>query len=218
METNLITRIEKSSSYSKRYRIYVNGEFLCSVHEDVLVKHHLYKGMAVNQEQIQELLAAEEYNRVRLAVLRYLSYRPRTVWEVKQYIAGKEFSEEHGEKVIIEMQHLGYLDDRKYAKAWVEERRNTRGYGPIRLRQELMKKRIVAKWIDEALGHTEEEEERHLAMKVAERRYLRICRDPWPKVERKLGQYLLRQGFSADIVYSVLDVFRSRHVEEERNF
>lgn len=215
MESNLITRIEKPSNYGKRYHIYVNGEFLFSVHEDVLVKHHLYKGMPIDQQQIQEILSAEEYSKVKQSVLRYLSYKPRTVWEVKQYITGKEFCEEIGEQVIADLRSLGYLDDRQYARAWVEERRNHKGHGPLRIKQELKKKGVPGKWIDEALAYMDEEEERQLAMEIAERRYLRICGDPWPRVERRLGQYLIRQGYSVDIVMSVLSVFRSRHAEEE---
>ncbi|SEN43793.1 RecX family transcriptional regulator [Lihuaxuella thermophila] len=217
MKTNFITRIEKPSGAAKRYRIYVNEEYLFSVHEDVLVKYRLYKGMAVDQEQIRELLTAEEYNKVRLAALRYLSYRPRTCLEVKQYLAGKGYSEENAERVIHELEQQGFLDDREYAYVWVREKRNSKGHGPLRMRRELARKGIASKWIDEALAHTDEEEERQLAMEIAERRYLRICHEPWPKVERKLGQYLLRQGYSTEIACWVLNDFRSRHKQEKEN-
>ncbi len=196
----------------------MDGEPLFSVHEDVLVRYGLYKGMAVDQEQIRDLLTAEEHNKVRQAALRYLSYRPRTCQEVREYLARKEFSEENVEKVLHELQQQGFLNDREFALAWVRERRNSKGHGPLRLRQELARKGIAAKWIDEALAHTDEEEERQLAMKIAERRYLRICHEPWPKVERKLGQYLFRQGYPSEIVYSVLSDFRSRHEQEKENF
>ncbi|WP_131926611.1 RecX family transcriptional regulator [Hazenella coriacea] len=216
METQLITRIEKKSTYSRRYQIYVNDELQFSVHEDVLVKHRLYKGMPIDPQQIQEILSSEEYGKVRQATLRYLSYKPRTIWEVKQYLAGKDFATEYTEQVIQDFQDQGYLDDRQYARSWVEERRAHKGHGQIRLRQEMLKKGIAEKWIDEALSYTDNDEERQQAMKIAERRYLRIYQDSWPKVERRLGQYLLRQGYSAEIVYPILTIFRSRHEQEKR--
>ncbi|TCS92590.1 regulatory protein [Hazenella coriacea] len=212
----MITRIEKKSTYSRRYQIYVNDELQFSVHEDVLVKHRLYKGMPIDPQQIQEILSSEEYGKVRQATLRYLSYKPRTIWEVKQYLAGKDFATEYTEQVIQDFQDQGYLDDRQYARSWVEERRAHKGHGQIRLRQEMLKKGIAEKWIDEALSYTDNDEERQQAMKIAERRYLRIYQDSWPKVERRLGQYLLRQGYSAEIVYPILTIFRSRHEQEKR--
>lgn len=216
MDTQLITRIEKKSTYSRRYQIYVNDELLFSIHEDVLVKHRLYKGMPIDSQQIQEILSSEEVGKVRQTALRYLSYKPRTVREVEQYLQEKEFATEYIEQVITDFQALGYLNDRQYALSWVEERRTHKGHGKIRLRQEMLKKGIAEKWINEALSYTDEDEERQQAMKVAERRYLRIYRDPWSKVERRLGQYLLRQGYSAEVVYPILAIFRSRHEQEKR--
>ncbi|SFJ24908.1 regulatory protein RecX [Thermoflavimicrobium dichotomicum] len=215
MEAGVITKIEKKSVLSRRYQIYINDQPLFSIHEDVLVKHGLYKGMQVDGAQIKELLEAEEYNQVRLSALRYLSHKPRTTQELRQYLMRKEFHEGYIEKVIDEMMRLGYLDDQQYARAWVDERRNRKGYGALRVKKELKQKGIASKWIDEAMSKVDQSEERQLAMEVAERRYLRIQHESWPKIERKLGQFLLYRGFSMDVVYEVLRELRSKHQGEE---
>ncbi|MGA9174984.1 MAG: regulatory protein RecX, partial [Thermoactinomyces sp.] len=163
-------------------------------------------------------LTAEEYNKVRLAALRFLSYKPRTVYELRQHLERKEFSGTMARQVIAEMEKLGYLDDRQFAREWVRERLHRKGFGTRRLKQELMRKGIASSLIDEALIEVDEEEERRLAMQVAERRYLRIGREPWPTVERRLGQYLLRQGFSMGLVRSVLNQFRTRYEEEKERW
>jgi regulatory protein len=54
-------------------------------------------------------------------------------------------------------------------------------------------------------------------MKIAERRYLRICGEPWPTIERRLGQYLLRQGYPVSLVYEILREFRDRDEAEKGN-
>lgn len=208
-----ITRIEKCSKQTKRYRIFVDGAEMGSVHEDVLVKFQLHKGMRLEQAQLEELLQAEEYNKVKQAVLRYLSYKPRTVYEVKQFLKQKEYDLTLGEQAIGEMKQQGFLDDRQYAKNWVAER-NRKGYGTLRLRQELARKGVASSYIDEALIEMDEEEQRQLAMKVAERRYLRICGEPWPTIERRLGHYLLRQGYPMSLVYTVLRAFHERYEQE----
>ncbi|PRZ15486.1 regulatory protein [Laceyella sediminis] len=215
--TNYITRIEKCSKQAKRYRIFVDGTEVCSVHEDVLVKFHLYKGMEMEPSQLEELLQEEEYNKVKQAVMRYLSYKPRTVYEVKQHLNEKGYEAALGEQAIKEMEAQGFLDDRQYAKSWVAERHRHKGYGTLRLRQELTKKGVASSHIDEALAEMDEEEQRQLAMKIAERRYLRICGEPWPTIERRLGQYLLRQGYPVSLVYEILREFRDRDEAEKGN-
>lgn len=210
-----ITRIEKASTFGKRYNIYVNGEFELSVHEDVLVKFRLHKGMEVADGELDTWLKAEEQTRARQIVLKFLGYRPRTTQEVRKHLMEKEFADELIQSVIAEMIQCGYLNDQQYAHAWIKERQVTKGFGAQRLRQELKQKGIADHWIDEAISYIEQEEERQLAMDLAERRYLRIYQDAWPKVERRLGQYLLRKGFSSDIVYPILHHFRNRHREGE---
>jgi regulatory protein len=46
---------------------------------------------------------------------------------------------------------------------------------------------------------------------------LRLCHESWPRIERRLGNYLVRQGFSMGVVYEVLNLFRARHEEEKGN-
>ncbi len=217
MEEGKITRIEKPSPRTKRYNIYIDGEVLLSVHEDVLVKYRLQKGMKIDEKEIHALLEAEEYNKAKRVALHYLSYRPRTVQELKMHLARKGYESEKTERIINELKALGFLNDLEYAKAWVDERQRHKGFGKNRLRQELLKKGIASSIADEVLTNMDEGEQRQLAISIAERRYSRIKSEPWQKVERRLGNYLVRQGYSMSIVYEVLHLFRTRYEEEKEN-
>jgi regulatory protein len=216
-ERKKITRIEKPYLNKPRYHIYVDGEFLLSIHEDILVKYRLHKGMELDESEIHEWLEAEEYNKVKQKALHYLSYKPRTTHEVKMYLGRKGFERETVEQVILELEKSGFLNDLEFAKAWVNERQHHKGYGKRRLKQELLNKGMDPAVVDEALIHIGEEDERQLAISIAERRYLRLCHESWPRIERRLGNYLVRQGFSMGVVYEVLNLFRARHEEEKGN-
>ncbi|MGA8942938.1 MAG: RecX family transcriptional regulator [Thermoactinomyces sp.] len=215
MKERKITRIEKPSPRTRRYNIYVDGEILLSVHEDVLVKYRLRKGMQIDEKEVQALLEAEEYNKAKQAAYRYLSYKPRTTQELKMVLTRKGYDSERTDRVINELKASGFLNDLEYAKAWVDERQRYKGYGKKRLRQELLKKGIASSIVDEVLTDMDEEEQRRLAISIAERRYSRIKSEPWTKIERRLGNYLVRQGYSMSIVYDVLYLFRTRHEEEK---
>ncbi|PTX58663.1 regulatory protein [Melghirimyces profundicolus] len=211
----MITRIEKQKSGAPRYNIHIDGVWRFAVHEDVLVRFALSKGMKVEAGELERILAAEERNKVRQAALRYLGYRPRTVWEVRQHLTGKGFEAAHVNAVVDEMKDQRYLDDRRFAEAWVEERRRRKGFGVLMLKRELEQKGISSPLAEEVLSRLEQEEERELAREVAEKRYRRLAGEPWPKVERRLGQYLLRRGFPPPLVYGLLRDFRTRHERKE---
>lgn len=209
-----ITRIERQKSGLPRYNIHIDGTYRFSVHEDVLVRLALSKGMRVDGEEIRRILAEEEQNKVRQSAFRYLGYRPRTVREVELHLTAKGYEPDPIRQVITEMKNQGFLDDRRFAEAWVEERRGRKGYGALALKRELERKGISPGIAEDVLSQVDDEEERKLARETAEKRYRRLVGEPWPKVERRLGQYLLRRGFEPPLVYGLLQEFRMRHREE----
>lgn len=210
----MITRIEKESTYEKRYRIYVDDRPLFSIHEDILVKFHIHKGMPIDPVQLENLFAEEEKNRVRHAAYHYLSYKPRTTHQVRQHLLQKIDCKEYIEPILSELVEKGYLNDQQYAIEWVRDKRKLKGWGRFRLKQELEKKGIGANWIDEALDENMDNEY-PVALEKAQKRYARFYQEPWIKVERKLGSYLLREGFSHDITYKILNDLRLTHRESE---
>ncbi|OYD09519.1 RecX family transcriptional regulator [Paludifilum halophilum] len=210
-----ITRIERQKSGAPRYNIHIDGSYRFAVHEDVLVRFALSKGMRVNPEEMERILDTEERNKVRQAALRYIGYKPRTVREVQRYLDGKGFDPRHRDSVVKEMKSHQYLDDRRFAQEWVEQRRRRKGYGARMLQQELEQKGISSDVAAEALTAVDEADEHRLAEQVAEKRYRRLLGNPWPTVERRLGQYLLRRGFNSSVVFGLLNQFRRRHDGEE---
>ncbi len=54
--------------------------------------------------------------------IRYLSYQPRTVHEIKIFLKKKEFSSEMILKVIEILKEKQYLNDQEFAKLFIESK------------------------------------------------------------------------------------------------
>ncbi|WP_124727505.1 RecX family transcriptional regulator [Staphylospora marina] len=213
MNGKRITHIRKASD--GRYLIFVDGENLLSVHEDVLVKFRLYKDMEIEPDLLREMAEEEEIQRVKQAALRYLSHRPRTEAELRNRLLSKGFEAGVCDRVVEEMKELGYINDHWFVRAWIRERQDGKKLGAKRLRQELIRKGIAPSLVDEALMEIPDDRQRQMAMELAERRCLRLVGEPWRNIERKVGAYLLRRGFGMEDVMSVLKELRLRHEQEE---
>lgn len=198
----------------KRYEIHVDGEPVLSVHEDVLVKYGLHKGMEIESTDLIEISEAQESHYVTQAFLRYVSYRPRTVREAEQHLLQKGFDATLIQSVLQSMKQQGYLDDRQYATNWIIERQTGKKFGINRLKQELKRKGISSIYIEEAISEENIIEERQLVTEVAERRYSRLCQEDWQTVERRLGSYLLRRGFPSHLVRQALQHIRNKRNQE----
>ena len=99
-----------------------------------------------------------------------------------------EFSQE----IVQRLVHKGYVDDRKFAEYYVENRFVKKGVSQKRLRIELMKKGVDKEIIEEVLDGRNDEAEID-----------KIIAKKWGKYdEDKLINYLCRQGFSYQLAQS----------------
>ena len=114
----------------------------------------------------------------------------------KRIVRSSEDISELSDKIITRLIARGYVDDRKFAEFWAQNRFVKKGVSRKRLTMELMKKGISREIIDEVLdGRNDEEEIRKMAAKKRSRY----------KEPEKLMAYLVRQGFPYDLVRKVVE-------------
>jgi len=133
-----------------------------------------------------------------------LKFRLRSEKELRQRLEKKKFSEEIIEKAISSLKDKGFIDDNYFAKSWIESRIQ-KPLGIRRLKQELIikgvDKAIIASQINEIKEDYPEEE---IVIRIAKNRLnkLKGC-DP-QKARKRIYAYLLRRGFSPEIVIDIL--------------
>lgn len=138
------------------------------------------------------------------AAYRYLARSPRSRTEVEHRLWEKNYPEPVIRQVIQRLEEYRYLDDQAFARQWARDRLIRRHWGPARLRVELQRKGIAKEWIEEALRELfNEKGEEAVAMEfVAQRLKGRGLRDP--REYRRSFAYLLRRGYSPDVIEAVL--------------
>jgi regulatory protein len=105
------------------------------------------------------------------------------------------------EDVIKDLEQQGYVNDQAFAITWAETRARQRHLGGRRLRQELARKgvapSVIEYAIEKAFGQSGEKTE---AVAAARREWPRLLGRGAEKAPRRLRDYLLRRGFSAELV------------------
>lgn len=99
--------------------------------------------------------------------------------------------------IVERLKAKKYLDDRRFAEFWVENRFVKKGVSRKRLQMELMKKGISREIIDEVLNARNDEEE---ILKI-------IVKKRTKYTDEKLIQYLCRQGFSYELVRNLVQTY-----------
>lgn len=194
-----ITSIKQQVKRGDRYSIFVEGKYSFSLSEGALLESKLASGQELTQKEIGEFkkLSADDkhYNRT----LRWVALRPRTKWEIEFYLQRKEASPALIELILNKLSIIGLIDDEKYARAFVNDRRLLRPTSKRKLIAELRKKRVADEIIQKAITAEGDEEKLALRSVIERKRRQTKYQD-----DEKLMQYLARQGFNYDDIKTAL--------------
>ncbi len=210
-----ITDIKPQKRRSKRRSIFINNEFLCGVDEEIVAVLGLKVGQEVAKRKIEEILYKEEVKKAKDYAFKLLSYRPRSIKEIRNRLKKKDYSSKVILEVVKSLKRLKFLNDKEFARMWVESRIKTRPMGRYRLQQELIQKGIDRDLIEETLSSYREEEEIELAKELAQRKLKRSYQNlDEVTTKRRLYGFLQRRGFSYDTIQEVMKELRG--VDDER--
>lgn len=144
------------------------------------------------------------YEKTLQRAFRLLSYKARTVAEMRNRLLEKEWAEAGTvEEVIGRLLELNYLNDDQYAASFASSRLATKPLGPIRLRRDLHRKKLSPTTVESTIAgaYAERAEEDLLEATIAKR--VRLKGLPSDRAgQQRLMAFLLRRGFSYDLVAS----------------
>lgn len=193
-----ITDIRQQVKRVGRYSIYVDEKFAFGVNESQLLHLGLFKGKEITDDELAELKQESEIGKVFDRTLNLLSIRPRSEWELRDYLKRKSQSPALIDEILNRLSKLGYVNDSSFAKRWVDNRRLLKSISSLKLRAELKQKRIANEIIDKVLADNKVDEV-EVIREIIERKAKR-----YPD-QQKLMQYLARQGFRYDDIKSALN-------------
>jgi len=157
-------------------------------------------GKEYNQQELADLQKTAVLDKAMMRSLDYLARRPRSEWEVRDYLRRKEYDSPTIDTILSKLSNYGYIDDVKFAQAWVSNRRLLKPTSLRRLRQELAQKHVSREDVEKALEDDEGDESIVLLELIQKKQQQSRYQD-----QQKLIAYLLRQGFNYSDVKAALE-------------
>ena len=188
-----------------RSRIWIDGEPAFVLYKGELHLYHLAEQREITREDYDRIMTEILPKRAKLRAMNLLKNKDYTEEELRRKLINGEYPE----KIIIQaleyVASYGYLDDLKYAEAYISD--NEKRKSPKMIENNLLKKGIRKDVIEKAWdrwrakgGETDERE--MIEELLRKRRY-----DPKNaelKEKQRTYAFLLRKGFSADLIMDVL--------------
>lgn len=212
-----ITSVERQKGNKKRYNLFIDGVYAFSVHEDIMIRHRLLKGEAVDAASIAGIVMDDERHQAYLEAIRYIGRRPRSQQEVRLHLKEKEYEPERINEVVERLSGEGYLNDEAFAKLWTENRIRSQKKGRKWVEMELSQKGVDDADISSALGSIDPEEEYAAALDSAVKKWRLTGGEPFER-KQKVMTYLLRRGYSHELVKRVVREVSDQAPDEDADF
>lgn len=149
------------------------------------------------------------YERLINAALRFVSYRPRSTRELRDFC--KKTLRRHNtsaplveEQVMQRMADLGYADDTAFARWWVSQRTTSTPRGSRFIVAELVSKGISRDDAEAAVAAAEGSEEKRAMQSIRRKLQVWLHLDDSER-NKKLYEYLYRRGFTTETIRTVVD-------------
>ncbi|MEK6256327.1 MAG: RecX family transcriptional regulator [Chloroflexota bacterium] len=208
-----ITALKVQKRNKQRVNVYLDGSYAFGLSR--IVAAWLTIGQIVTPQKIIELKSSDTDEVAFQRALNFLSYRPRSAWEIESNLRKHDVDEEIINQVLARLIEKKFINDTEFAELWVENRSAFKPRGARMLRMELRQKRVPEEDILKALLDLDE---RQLVYKAALSRAPRFKNLEWNEFRNKLYGYLSRRGFNYENISEIVSkVWEEIRNEEEVN-
>jgi regulatory protein len=149
----------------------------------------------------------DDFEKFYKASVRYLSFRPRSEKELRDYLTKKQCDSLICKRIIDSLTRDKFLNDEEFARMWIRERTLIKPKAIRVIKMELKQKGISKELIESAFENSDDSPiDSNLALRLAEKK-LRTIHDQTDryKVKEKLGRYLASKGFDWDTIKAAID-------------
>ena len=194
---NKITAIRYRKGGGKRANISLDGKFAFTLDAEVVLKEGLRVGQELSASRIEALARSDQSHRCFNAALRYLSYRPRSEFELRERLYRRGFDGESMEEVFTKLRERGLVDDAAFAQFWRDNRESFSPRSRWLTRLELRQKGVAEDTIDQVVGVIDDH---NSAYRAALNKARSLSVSDYQSFRHRLAGYLKRRGFSYGVI------------------
>lgn len=135
---------------------------------------------------------------------RYCAYQERCHSEVVEQLRRMRMIPEAIDQIVVHLIQHEFLNETRFALAFVRGKFRQKGWGPLRLSAELRNKGVSENLISRSLDAISEDEYARRFQEVAARKADTLKGEDREKARQKLFHYLYYRGWEKDRIYGAL--------------
>ena len=214
----IITRFEELDK--SKVKIYIDEEYAFLLYQKDIKHFKLEEGELISQECYDKIMEDTIYRRAKQKAIAILVFMDRSEQELRKKLSETGYPSAIVDRTIAYVYEYGYIDDERYAAAYIRAKMNTKS--KMIIKNELSHKGISKEMIENAF-YTEYDlkenefgaEDAELnAIKKAVAKKTKIPENLTPELKQKLIASLFRKGFEINKIKQVLGEYEAEKDNE----
>lgn len=198
-DTGKIIVIELLRNKGKVVMNLSNGESI-DINEDIVLEYYIYVNKELNTSTIRKIKESAEINDTLQKAYKILAHGLYTKKEIKDRLLRKKCNPNIVDKVIKKLLNLNYLNDERYMEEYLTYAKN-KGYGPKKIKSELIKKGINDQLIA-TIEFDNQEDSIEIQIEKLSKKY-QSCN--YQNKYQKIYNHLILLGYDSNSIKYVLD-------------
>ncbi len=192
---------------SGKYLVTLDDNRELKLYEDVILKYELLLKKDITNDIFPEIEAYNNECDVYYTALKSLKSRFKSSWELRKMLLSKDYPSSFVDVAIEKLEKQGYLNDRSFARAYINNQIITSSKGPNKIIKDLSSKGIDMSIISNEIGVFEENIQIEKINKII-RMVIKSNRNKGGNVlKNKIVNDLVMSGYSYEVISKVIDSY-----------
>ncbi len=195
-----------------QYEVFIDNTLNFTMDYSLIMKHDIKKDKIVDEKWLYVLENDINYKKAYDYSIRLLAIKDRVTEEIISKLNQKGYNKDLAIKVIEKLEDIGYIDDEKYIKNMINDKKEVPGLSKKALLYKLRSKGIDSNLLEKCFSQIEFDDYK-TALLAAEKQVRKIKGDN-KTIKNKIYLFLKRKGYSENICCKVLkDILESSEWE-----
>ena len=183
-----------------RYKLELDDGGELQLYEEVILKYELLLTGEITSTNIDSINAYNNELDVYYTALKSLKSRFRSYCEIKKLLLLKQYTSNYVEKAISKLEKQGYLNDRSFARSYINNQIITSSKGPNRIIRDLMDKGVDKKIIEEEICLIDEQLQLERINKIIMQSLKSNRNKGGVVLKNKIITNLINSGYSYEVI------------------
>jgi regulatory protein len=200
----VVTRFEELEQ--SKVKVYIDEEYAFLLYQKDIKQYKLEEGAVITSENYVKIIEDTVFRRAKQKAVAILKFMNRTEQELRKKLSEAEYTDSIIDRTIAYLYEYGYIDDERYAAAFVRSKMNTKSKLVIKtlLIQKGINKEIINNIFMAEYSDDDKEDPELLAIKRAIAKKTKSLEDLTPEKKQKLLASLYRKGFDLSKIKQIL--------------